>query len=77
MSYYTEKEIKAFRAYEYVRSSGHYNMFSSQARLATCLTKEEYANVMKNYSELKEASEARACYRAILLPTLDNRLLAI
>jgi hypothetical protein len=69
MSYYTEKEIKAFRAYEYVRSSGHYNMFSSQARLATCLTKEEYLNVMKNYSELKEASEARAAEEMLLKQT--------
>ena len=69
MSYYTEKEIKAFRAYEFVRSSGHYNMFSSQARLATCLTKEEYENVMKNYSELKEASEARAAEEMLLKQT--------
>jgi hypothetical protein len=71
MNYYTEKQIKAFRAYEYVRSSGHYNMFSPQARLATCLTKEEYTNVMKNYSELKEASEARAA-EDMLLKQVDH-----
>jgi len=44
-------------------------MFSSQARLATYLTKEEYANVMKNYSELKEASEARAAEEMLLKQT--------
>jgi len=71
MSFFTEKEIKAFRAYEFVRKSGHYNMFSSQARLATCLTKEEYLRVMENYSELKEASEARAA-EEMLLKAVDN-----
>ena len=59
MSYYTERQINNFRAYEFVRSSGHYNMFSPQARLASCLSKEDYTYVMENYSELKEASEAR------------------
>lgn len=69
MAYYTKKEIKAFRAYEFVRKSGHYNMFSPQARLATCLTKEEYLNVMENYSALKEASEARAAEEMLLKQT--------
>lgn len=69
MKYFTEREIKAFRAYEFVRSSGHYNMFSPQARLATCLTKEEYQSVMENYSELKEASEARAAEDMLLKQT--------
>jgi hypothetical protein len=69
MAYYTEKEIKAFRAYESVRSSGLYNMFSPQARFQACLTEEEYTNVMKNYSELKEASEARAAEEMLLKQT--------
>ena len=66
---FTKKQIHHFRSYEFVRKSGHYNMFSSQARLATYLTKEEYANVMKNYSELKEASEARAAEEMLLKQT--------
>jgi hypothetical protein len=69
MAYYTQSEIKAFRAYELVRKSGVYNMYSSQARLATALTQEEYLNVMKNYSELKEASEARAAEEMLLKAT--------
>ena len=69
MTYYSEREIKAFRTYELVRSSGHYNMLSPQARLATSLTKEEYIHVMENYSELKEASEARAAEEMLLKAT--------
>jgi hypothetical protein len=69
MNYYTEKEINAFRAYDRVRKSGHYNMFSPQARLATGLTEEEYENVMKNFSVLKEASEARAAEDMLLKQT--------
>jgi hypothetical protein len=33
-------------------------MFMPQARQATGLTREQYAFVMKNYSELKAAAEA-------------------
>jgi len=66
---YTKHQIKAFRFYEQVRESGHYNMFDSRARLATGLTKEEYLFVMENYSELKDASEAAAANEMLLKQT--------
>ena len=68
---YTKQQIKAFRSYELIRKSGVYNMFSSQARLASGLTKEEYLFVMENYSNLKEASEARAA-EEMLLKAVDQ-----
>ena len=46
-------------------------MFSSQARLATCLDKDEYTFVMENYSALKEASEAAAA-NEMLLKAVDQ-----
>jgi hypothetical protein len=66
---FTKQQIHNFRLYERVRSAGHYNMFSSQARLATCLDKDEYLYVMENYSQLKEASEARAAEEMLLNQT--------
>jgi hypothetical protein len=54
-----------------IRSSGVYNMFSAQARLASGLTKDEYTFIMENYSELKEASEAAAADE-MLLDAVDN-----
>ncbi|NDD52427.1 hypothetical protein EBZ39_00865 [bacterium] len=66
---YTKKQINQFKSYEIIRTSGVYNMFSPQARLASGLTKEEYLFVMKNYSELKEASEARAAEEMLLKAT--------
>jgi len=57
---YTKNQINDYRAYEKVRKSGRYNMFSSQARTAAMLTKEEHLFVMENYSALKEASEVMA-----------------
>jgi hypothetical protein len=71
MSTFTRQQINQFRAYEYVRSSGHYNMFSSQARLSSGLTKDEYIFVMENYSELLEASEARAA-QDMLIAQVDH-----
>jgi len=66
MSNYTQQQINNFRAYEHVRSSGHYNMFSPQARSSSGLTKEEYIFVMENYSELLEASEAKRAEEHLL-----------
>lgn len=63
---FTKQQINHFKSYEMVRSSGAYNMLSPQARLATCLDKDEYIFVQKNYSALKEASEARAAEEALL-----------
>lgn len=68
---FTKKQINQFKSYEIIRTSGVYNMFSSQARLASGLTKEEYLFVMENYSELKEASEARAA-QEMLLKAVDQ-----
>ena len=66
---FTQKQINHYKAYEFVRKSGHYNMFSPQARLATCLDKDDYIFVMENYSELKEESEARAAGEMLLKQT--------
>jgi hypothetical protein len=71
MSYYSQRQINNFRAYEMIRSSGEYNMFSSQARLASCLSKEDYTYVMENYSALKDASEAAAADE-MLLKAVDH-----
>jgi hypothetical protein len=56
---YTEKEIDNWRDYEEVRQSGLYNVFDSQARASTGLTKDEYFFVMHNYTELKAAAQPR------------------
>lgn len=53
---FTSKQINAFKNYEIIRKSGHYNMFDPRARLSTGLTKEDYIFVMENYSALKEAA---------------------
>jgi hypothetical protein len=52
---FTRKQINNFKNYEIIRKSGSHNMFSSQARLASGLTKDDYAFVMSNYSDLKAA----------------------
>ena len=57
---FTFIELANFRAYEEVRAEGAWNMFMPQARHATGLTREEYAFVMKNYSELKAAAETES-----------------
>jgi hypothetical protein len=63
---YTKNQINDYRAYEKVRKSGSYNMFSPLARTAAMLTKEEHLFVMENYSALKEASEATAADEMLL-----------
>jgi len=68
---FTKHQINHFRSYEMVRKSGVYNMFSPQARLATCLDKDEYLFIMENYSQLKEASEATAADE-MLLKAVDH-----
>jgi hypothetical protein len=68
---FTKHQISDYRAYEKVRKGGLYNMFSPQARAAAMLTKDEYTFVMKNYSELKEASELRAS-EEMLLKAVDH-----
>lgn len=54
MKYGKEKLESMYNAYENVRVSGMYNMFSSEAMMSTGLIKDEYLFVMENYSELKE-----------------------
>ena len=66
---YTKRQINQFKSYEIIRKSGTYNMFDSRARLASGLTKDEYLFVMENYSELKDASEARAAEEMLLKAT--------
>ena len=55
---FTESQLENWKAYEVVRRSGAFNMFSNEARILTGLTHEEYAHVMKNYTDLEH--EARS-----------------
>jgi hypothetical protein len=57
MTTFTKEQIHAWKCYEEVRLSGHYNMFDSRARISTGLDTKTYTFVMKNYSELKEAAQ--------------------
>jgi len=66
---FTKRQINHFKSYEIIRRSGVYNMFSSQARLASGLTKDEYLFVMENYSDLKNASESVAADEMLLNQT--------
>jgi hypothetical protein len=68
---YTKQQINNYKSYESIRKAGLYNMFDSRARTAAGLTKDEYLFVMENYSELKEASEARAA-EDMLLKAVDQ-----
>ena len=58
---FTERQLKHFKSYEMVRESGIYNMFSPQARIASCLSKEDYIFVMNNYEELQKQAEEASC----------------
>ena len=42
-----------FRQFAEVRKSGLYNMFDPKAREMTDLTKEQWVEIMKQYSELE------------------------
>lgn len=55
---HTEQELANFKAYERVRQSGKWNMFSREAQLATGLDRDEYIFVMKNYESLQAQAEA-------------------
>lgn len=49
---YTRQELENWIRFERVRQSGLYNMFDSNARLSTGLSKEEYTFVLRNYDSL-------------------------
>lgn len=57
MQKFSPKQIKDFNTYVKVQMRGRYNMFDPRAREATGLSKEEYAFVMDNYSELEVAAQ--------------------
>lgn len=46
------KQKEQLERYELVRQQAHYNMLDPRARQLTRLTKEQYAYIIKNYSEL-------------------------
>jgi hypothetical protein len=69
MKSFTEREIKNFRRYEKVRSSGLYNMLSPQARVKCGLDQTDFINVQQNYTGLKEASEAMTADEMLLKQT--------
>lgn len=56
---FTEEQIQNWQIYEHVRKSGWFNMFTSDARRATGLHKDEYLFVMENYDGLKAQHEAQ------------------
>lgn len=56
---FTNQQMADWRAYERVRKSGAFNMYDPRARRATGLSGERYSFVMNNYSELKEAVQAK------------------
>lgn len=60
MSKHTSEQIKDWKEYEKVRLEGRYNMYSSNARLLTGLSKEEYSYCIKNYTELKNQAISKA-----------------
>ena len=59
--HFTERQIKHFKSYEMIRESGIYNMLSPQARISSCLSKEDYIFVMNNYEELKKQATKSSC----------------
>ena len=46
-----------FQQYRNVQDEGMYNMFDPNARLCTDLSKNEWIDIMKNYSELRDKYE--------------------
>ena len=50
-------QMKHYFAYESVRDSGEFNMWSLQAQLATGLTTEQYLFAMRNYDDLRKQAE--------------------
>ena len=56
---FTDQQLKNFARYVRVQMGGRYNMFDPRARAATGLSQDEYTFIIKNYSELKEASEKK------------------
>jgi hypothetical protein len=46
-----------FNEFKEVRESGTYNMFDPRARETTTLTKDEWIEIMSNYTSLKESIE--------------------
>lgn len=57
---FTAQQLDDWQAFEDVRAGGRYNMFDPRARHATGLSEEEYRFVMRNFSPLKAAVEAKA-----------------
>lgn len=55
---FTPQQLEDWHAYERVRTLGLFNMFSSEARTCSCLSKADYIFVLKNYSALREAANA-------------------
>ena len=51
---FTEQQLENWKVYEKVRKSGRFNMFDSNARKLTGLSREEYLFVMKNYENLEK-----------------------
>ena len=50
---FTDQEIANWKAYESVRASGAFNMFSRDALEASGLSRGDYFFTLKNYNELK------------------------
>lgn len=46
--------LEQFNAFRAVQFGGSYNMMSSQARVASGLSKDVYMTIIQNYEELQE-----------------------
>ena len=46
-----------FQEYRDIQDSGEFNMFDPNARACTSLSKPQWIDIIKNYSELKEKYE--------------------
>ncbi len=56
---FTDQQLHDFKAYVRVQESGRYHMLEPAALRATGLSKASYMFVLKNYSDLFDASKAK------------------
>lgn len=56
---FTDQQLHDFKAYVRVQDSNRYNMLDPAALRATGLDKASYLFVLKNYSDLFDASKAK------------------
>ena len=55
-----EMRVANWRRYEKVRQGGRWNMFDPRAQRATGLSRDDYLDCLKNYTELRAIAALRA-----------------